>query len=406
MTDANFPFLSQGPGKTESPLTVEATMSHAITTEDLKLWSDEPASRPDRARIRARIGGLHCSLCTGTIERALGRHPGVDKVAVSLTHEQALVEYDPKVARPEALLNTLRDIGYTVSDPRKVRPFEEEERDLVREGRRFLVATAFSLIAIALIAHPIGIAATLLPAAVIASLLAFIFLVLRSRGLGVAIGGTLLLAAVAASLVPLRSQPWFPDATPWIVAGMALTLVFGIGNHILRMAYQSLRRGILNQHVLLEIGAFAGIAGGIVGFIIGRPDYPTAAFFAVTELIDKPVRTLSGGNQRRIEIVRATLNMPSLLLMDEPSVGLDPTTRKLLGQHIRGLRETHQTSILWATHLVEEVEQADRIALIVAGRIIRIGTPAEIIAAAGTETLGDAYIALTGVKPAASASAD
>ena len=260
-------------------------MSHAITTEDLKLWSDEPASRPDRARIRARIGGLHCSLCTGTIERALGRHPGVDKVAVSLTHEQALIEYDPKVARPEALLNTLRDIGYTVSDPRKVRPFEEEERDLVREGRRFLIATAFSLIAIALIAHPIGIAATLLPAAVIASLLAFIFLVLRSRGLGVAIGGSLLLAAVAASLVPLRSQPWFPDATPWIVSGMALTLVFGIGSHILRMAYQSLRRGILNQHVLLEIGAFAGIAGGVVGFILGRPDYPTAAFFAVSVMV-------------------------------------------------------------------------------------------------------------------------
>src|ERR671919_198485 len=104
-------------------------------------WSEEPTNRPDRARIRARIGGLHCSLCTGTIEKALGRQPGVEKVAVSLTHEQALVEYDPKVARPEALLQILREIGYTVSDPRKVRPFEEEERDLVREGRRFLVAT-------------------------------------------------------------------------------------------------------------------------------------------------------------------------------------------------------------------------------------------------------------------------
>ena len=81
--------------------------------------TEEPSNRPDRARIRARIGGLHCSLCVGTIEKALGRQPGVDKIAVSLTHEQALVEYDPKVARPEALLNTLRDTGYTVSDPRK-----------------------------------------------------------------------------------------------------------------------------------------------------------------------------------------------------------------------------------------------------------------------------------------------
>ena len=91
----------------------------AATISAFQPWSEEPSTRPDRRKIRARIGGLHCSLCTGTIEKALGRMPGVDKVAVSLTHEQALVEYDPAVARPEQLLQTLRDIGYTISDPRK-----------------------------------------------------------------------------------------------------------------------------------------------------------------------------------------------------------------------------------------------------------------------------------------------
>ena len=151
---------------------------------------------------------------------------------------------------------------------------------------------------------------------------------------------------------------------------------------------------------------FHGNLFGLSGKLLNERIDSAAAFFAVTDLIDKPVRTLSGGNQRRIEIVRATLNLPALLLMDEPSVGLDPTTRKLLGRHIRGLRDTHQTSILWATHLVEEVEHADRIALIVAGKLIRVGTPAEIIAAAGTETLDEAYTALTGVKPVTSASAD
>src|SRR5260370_27168645 len=135
----------------------------AATVGAVPLWSEEPSGRADRVRIRARIGGLHCSLCTGTIEKALGRQPGVDKVAVSLTHEQALIEYDPKVAHPEELLQTLREIGYSVSDPRKLRPFEEEEPDLVREGRRFLAATAFSLLAISLIAHPTGIAAPALP---------------------------------------------------------------------------------------------------------------------------------------------------------------------------------------------------------------------------------------------------
>lgn len=250
-----------------------------------RLWSEEPAKRPDRTRIRARIGGLHCSLCTGTIEKALGTKPGVDKVAVSLTHEQALIEYDPKVARPEELLQTLRDIGYSVSDPRKLRSFEEEERDLVREGRRFLAATAFSLIAVALIAHPTGFWALALPGVVIASLLAFVFLVLRARGLATAAVGTVVLAGAAFALLPLKQQPWFPAAIPWIVASMAAVLVFGVANHILRMAYQALRRGILNQHVLLEIGAFAGIAGGVIGFVLDRPGYPTAAFFAVSVMV-------------------------------------------------------------------------------------------------------------------------
>ena len=260
-------------------------MSAATLESGPQLWSEEPAARADRTRIRARIGGLHCSLCTGTIEKALGSKPGVDKVAVSLTHEQALIEYDPRVARPEELLQTLRDIGYSVSDPRKLRSFEEEEADLVREGRRFLTATAFSLIAVALIAQPTGVGAILLPSVVIASLLAFVFLVLRSRGLATAVAGTLVLAGAALALFPLKQQPWFPEATPWIVAAMAAVLVFIVANHILRMAYQALRRGILNQHVLLEIGAFAGIAGGVIGLFVDRPGYPTAAFFAVSVMV-------------------------------------------------------------------------------------------------------------------------
>ena len=95
------------------------------------------------------------------------------------------------------------------------------------------------------------------------------------------------------------------------------------------------------------------------------------------------------------------MNLPDLLLMDEPSTGLDPVTRRALVQHVQKLREQHNTSILWATHIVEEVAHADRIVLIVAGQIVRIGTPADLMAAAGTDNLTDAYIALTGVKPGA-----
>ena len=150
-------------------------------------WSEEPSARANRRKIRARIGGLHCSLCTGTIEKALGRLPGVDKVAVSLTHEQALVEYDPAVARPEQFLQTLRDIGYTISDPRKLRPFEEEERDLVREARRFVLAVVLSVAAIPIIAAPSVGWIGFLPALVCLSLGVFVFVVLRSTGLWTAI---------------------------------------------------------------------------------------------------------------------------------------------------------------------------------------------------------------------------
>ena len=256
-------------------------MSTAIITDTTdRLWSEEPSNRPGRKKIRARIGGLHCSLCTGTIEKALGRLPGVDKVAVSLTHEQALVEYDPAIAHPEEVLQTLKDIGYTVSDPRKLRPFEEEERDLVREGRRFVIAVGLSLAAIAVIAHPTGIWAAALPALVFASLLAFVFLVLRPSGPGAAFGGSGGLAAVALALLYFQQTGQLAAATPWIVAALAFVLVFIVGGHILYMAAQALRRGILNQHVLLEIGAFAGMIGGVIGLVLQPPGYPTAPFFA------------------------------------------------------------------------------------------------------------------------------
>lgn len=261
-------------------------MSSAITlNSDLPLWSEEPASRPDRARIRARIGGLHCSLCTGTIEKALGNQPGVDIVAVSLTHEQALVEYDPAVARPAALLGILRNIGYTISDPRKVRPYEEEEQDLVRESRRFVVAVALSVASIPIIADPTLGWIGYLPALVCISLGAMVFLVLKKTSLLAAIISTAGLTALALGLLYLNLQGYLTTSAPWLVAALAVILVFGVGRHILHMAFQALRRGILNQHALLEIGAFAGMAGGVIGLVLDQPGYPTAPFFAVTVMV-------------------------------------------------------------------------------------------------------------------------
>lgn len=265
---------------------MEKSMTETILADiPFPPWTEEPSSRPDRKRIRARIGGLHCSLCTGTIEKALGREPGVDTVAVSLTHEQALVEYDPAIARPQDLLQTLRDIGYTISDPRKARAFEEEEQELVREGHRFVVAVILSIAAIPLIADPFNRWYGFLPALVCLSLGAMVYLVLRPRGKASAAASAFSLLLMALGLLYLNLAGVLTSAIPWIVGVLALALVFGVTRHILHMAIQALRRGILNQHVLLEVGAFAGIAGGIIGLVFAPPAYPTADFFAVSVMV-------------------------------------------------------------------------------------------------------------------------
>jgi Cu+-exporting ATPase len=256
------------------------------TTEPNELWAAEPSTTPGHRRIRARIAGLHCSLCTGTIEKAMGRLDGVGAVSVSLTHEQALVDYDPAVVPAQDVLGTLRDIGYDLYDPRKLRPFEDEEADLVREGRRLLAAVAASLAAIGLIARVSGVWSVLVPASVVALMLPLSYALLRPAGRLRALGGALAIVAPGTAALAARGTGLL--RTPvigWLAGLLAVSVVLGVAPHILRMAYQSARRGILNQHVLLEIGAFAGIAGGLVGLTDVLPDYPTAAFFAVAVLV-------------------------------------------------------------------------------------------------------------------------
>jgi len=250
------------------------------------LWAAEPSGIEGQARIRARIAGLHCSLCTGTIEKALGRMPGVQQVAVSLTHEQALIDYETAVIAPEEILGTLRDIGYDLYDPRKLRPFEEEEADLVREGSRLLAAVTASLAAIALILSVSGVWSVLVPGSVVALMVPVSYAVLRPTGRSRATIGALAVLTPAALLYSGRVVGLLGDgAAGWLTGVLALAVVFVVAPHILRMAYQAARRGILNQHVLLEVGAFAGIAGGLIGLAGVFSDYPTASFFAVTVLV-------------------------------------------------------------------------------------------------------------------------
>jgi ABC-2 type transport system ATP-binding protein len=105
---------------------------------------------------------------------------------------------------------------------------------------------------------------------------------------------------------------------------------------------------------------------------------------------------LSGGNRRRVELARALLHEPRLLLMDEPTVGLDPASRSDLLKLILGLRTERAVAVLWATHLCDEVAGADRVVVLHRGKVLADTTPASLVASAGATTIEQAFLAMTG----------
>jgi len=106
-------------------------------------------------------------------------------------------------------------------------------------------------------------------------------------------------------------------------------------------------------------------------------------------------RDLSGGQTRRVEIARALLHKPSLLLLDEPTVGLDIKARADILTHVRGLVAEENLAVLWTTHLIDEVEPQDQVIVLHQGRVLADGRAAEIVAAQGAKTIGEAFETLT-----------
>jgi ABC-2 type transport system ATP-binding protein len=105
---------------------------------------------------------------------------------------------------------------------------------------------------------------------------------------------------------------------------------------------------------------------------------------------------LSGGNRRRVELARALLHEPRLLLMDEPTVGLDPASRGDLLKLILELRAERAVAVLWATHLCDEVTDADRVVVLHRGKVLADTTPPGLLASVGAATIEQAFLKLTG----------
>ena len=109
----------------------------------------------------------------------------------------------------------------------------------------------------------------------------------------------------------------------------------------------------------------------------------------------RAVRELSGGTRRKVELVRALLHRPAVLLMDEASVGLDPQSRRDLLAALRKDVAERNSCVLWATHLVEEAVAADRVLVLHQGRLLADGTPPSVTVALGAATLEAGFIART-----------
>jgi ABC-2 type transport system ATP-binding protein len=111
-----------------------------------------------------------------------------------------------------------------------------------------------------------------------------------------------------------------------------------------------------------------------------------AELLALVELIDRKddaVRSFSGGMRRRLELARGLLHQPQVLFLDEPTIGLDPQTRRAIWEYLAALRRQGGMTILLTTHYLEEAEGCDRVAIIDHGRLIALDTPAALKASLG-----------------------
>jgi ABC-2 type transport system ATP-binding protein len=107
-------------------------------------------------------------------------------------------------------------------------------------------------------------------------------------------------------------------------------------------------------------------------------------------------RQLSGGQRRRVELARALIHQPALLLLDEPTVGLDIESRQFLLDHVRALCAERGLAVLWATHLIDEADQNAQVVVLHRGKVMAAGPSAELIRSSGEPNLRGAFDRLVG----------
>ena len=118
----------------------------------------------------------------------------------------------------------------------------------------------------------------------------------------------------------------------------------------------------------------------------------------LTEKLKNKVRSLSGGQRRRVEIARSLLHKPKLLLLDEPTVGLDIGSRQMILKHVKSLCKKGDLAVLWATHLIDEIDKGEKVVIIHKGEIVESGDVLKIVKKTKQKNIRDAFNKLVGVK--------
>lgn len=132
---------------------------------------------------------------------------------------------------------------------------------------------------------------------------------------------------------------------------------------------------------------------GIEGEAFERRVKELDGLFGLNEVLKRPYGKLSGGQRRRVDVARALLHKPSILILDEPTTGLDPQTRNIVWQVLDGLRKSEGMTVFLTTHYMEEAADADYVVILDSGKIAAEGTPLQL----KNEYAGD-FISLYGVS--------
>ncbi len=176
-----------------------------------------------------------------------------------------------------------------------------------------------------------------------------------------------------------------PDQGQVSVLGLDIVEEAALVRHQLGVVFQS---PSVDEHLTVEENlVHQGHLYGLRGVDLKSRIKVLLERFSIDDRRDDRIRTLSGGLRRRVEIAKALLHQPRLLLLDEPSTGLDPGARRDVWKALEELRSSHEVTVMLTTHFMEEGDRCDRLALVDRGRLVAQGSPESLKGEIGGEVV-------------------